>query len=420
MVVDADGTGQRTVLVGTHPENLDHPVWSPSGQSIIFTSGDSDGGGQKVHLNQVKLADGTKTELSPEKFYHISRIAWLPGKSAFIMTARKSLGCNNQLWRVTYPGAEINQISDDLSNYLDLSIASSTDSAVATQATRVSDIWMAPTSEPQKLKKITQGIEDFCWTPKGRVIYSSTATGNIDLWIMQSDGSEQRQLTVKSGVNLRPAVAPDSEHIVFMSNRTGSFQAWRMNLDGGNQMQLTDGAPKDYPAVSPDGKWVFYNTTDDWHLWRVSIDGGEPSEIARYVASHPSVSPDGKMIACIGRNELARKILVLSFESGEVLKEFSFVGWSSRIRWAADGKALTYCSVHDGTGNILEQSLDGGPPKQVLDLGEDELFDFGYSFDGQLLAITRGGWKHDAVLISDFNRSWDAGNSGRVSPMARR
>ena len=34
---------------------------------------------------------------------------------------------------------------------------------------------------------------------------------------------------------------------------------------------------------------------------------------------------------------------------------------------------------------------------------EDEVFDFGYSSDGQLLAVTRGGWQHDVVLISDLN-----------------
>ncbi|HSB12550.1 MAG TPA: winged helix-turn-helix domain-containing protein [Blastocatellia bacterium] len=419
MVVNSDGTGLRTLFVGTHPDHLDLPVWSPSDQSIICSYGSSDGGGQKVRLIQVKLADGTMKELTSDKFFHISRVAWLPDKSALIMTARKALGYNNQLWRVSYPSMESRQVTDDLSDYLDLSVASSTDSAVASQTTRVSDIWVGSSSEPQRLKKITQGINDFCWAPNGRLVYSSTLTGNIDLWIMQPDGSEQRQLTVKSGVNLRPAVPPDNRYIVFMSNRTGSFQAWRMNLDGTNQIQLTDGAAKDYSSISPDGDWVFYNTADDWHLWRVSIDGGEPVQLTPYIAARPAVSPDGKMVACVGRNESSRKLLILSSESGQLLKEFRFFGWGSRLQWRQDGKALFYCSQQNGVDTIMEQSLDGGLLQQIVDLDEDELFDFGYSADSQSFAVIRGGWHHDVVLISDFNRSWNTVNYSQVSPVPR-
>lgn len=419
MVVNSDGSGERCLLVGTHPDELDSPLWSPSGESIICACGSSDGGGQRVSLVQVKLADGTKTELTADKFFHISRMAWLPDKRAILMSANKNLGFPGQLWRVSYPAMEMTQITNDPGDYLDLSIASNADSAVATQSTRVSDIWLGPATEPERLKKITQGISDFCWTPSGRVIYSSTATGNIDLWIMQPDGSEQRQLTVKSGVNLRPAVALDGRYLVFMSNRTGTFQAWRTNLDGTNQTQLTDGAAKDYSAVSPDGKWVLYNTADDWHLWKVSIDGGEPVQLAPYVALRPSVSPDGKMIACVGRNETGRKLLILSFETGQLLREFRFVGWSSRLQWTPDSKGLIYAAQNDGIGTILEQSLDGEVPISIAEIGEDELFDFGYSFEGQLLAVIRGGWRHDIVLISDFNRTSNSGDSPEVSPIAR-
>ena len=419
MVVNSDGSGERRLLVETHPDDLESPLWSPSGESIICACGSSDGGGQRVGLIQVKLADGTKTELSADKFFHISRLAWLPDKRAILMSATKNLGLLGQLWRVSYPGMEMTQITNDPGDYLDLSIASNADRAVATQSTRVSDIWLGPATEPERLRKITQGISDFCWTPSGRVIYSSTATGNIDLWIMQPDGGEQRQLTAESGVNLRPAVATDGRYLVFVSNRTGTFQVWRMNLDGTNQTQLTNGAAKDYTAVSPDGKWVLYNTTDDWHLWKASIDGGEPVQLAPYVGLRPSVSPDGKMIACVGRDKTGRKLLILSFETGQLLKEFRFVGWSSRLQWTPDSKSLIYAAQNDGIGTILEQSLDGEAPVPIAEIGADELFDFGYSFEGQLLAVIRGGWRHDIVLISDFNRTSNSGDSPEVSPIAR-
>ena len=48
-----------------------------------------------------------------------------------------------------------------------------------------------------------------------------------------------------------------------------------MDLDGSDQIQLTTARAKIILLISPDGKWVLYNTTDDWHLWKVSIDGGD-------------------------------------------------------------------------------------------------------------------------------------------------
>ncbi len=404
IIINSDGAGERKLLVETHPNDLNLPIWSPDGGAIICAYGNSDGGSQTVGIVEVTIGDGIKKELSPDRFFHINKMAWLPDKSGLIMSARKNLAHNNQLWRVSYPGMQISQITEDLSDYMDLSIAAKTGNAVASQETRISDIWVGPSSEPQNLKKITQAINSFCWTPNGQLVYTSTASGDKNLWIMQPDGTEQRQLTNESAVDIQPAVTPDNRYIVFGSNRTGSAQFWRMDIDGSNQIQLTSGASKGDPAISPDGKWVLYNTTDDWHLWKVAIDGGEPVRLTEYFASRPSVSPDGKMIVCLTRTESKREIVILPFEGGRPLKRFDFAGLPSRLQWAADGKALIYAIERDGVTALIKQSLAGGPPKEIATFGEDELFDFGYSSDDQLLAVARGAWHHDVVLIRDLNR----------------
>ena len=134
-----------------------------------------------------------------------------------------------------------------------------------------------------------------------------------------------------------------------------------------------------------------------------AIDGGDATQLTDFVAGMPSVSPDGKTIACIGRNESKRELLVLPFEGGEPIKKLGFSGWMSRIQWTNDGKTLIYVGERNGRSAIIRQSLNGDLVEDQLNLDTDELFDFGYSVDGQSLAITRGGWLSDIVLISGLS-----------------
>jgi len=75
-----------------------------------------------------------------------------------------------------------------------------------------------------------------------------------------------------------------------------------------------------------------------------------------------------------------------------------------RWKWASDGKAVIYSAKSSARVFLMKRSLAGGAPTEVAGFEADELFDFGYSFDKQSLAVTRGGWQHDVVLISGFAR----------------
>jgi len=406
-VVKPDGTDEQTLFKTEYPNVLEAPIWSPDDKSIICSYGYSEGGGQDVSIVEVGLGSGATRVLTDVKFFRIRKMAWLPDHSAIIMCGRKNFEENNQLWHISYPKFEITQITEELSPYLDLSIAAKAGKAVASQATRQSDIWAGPANDPRNLTRITQATDEFCWTPNGRLIYPSTVSGNWDLWITQLGSTEQRQLTNDPAVDKAPAVTPDNRYIVFTSNRTGSFQLWRMNLDGSDQVQLTNRTAADHASISPDGKWIFYNTTVDWHIWKIAIDGGEPVPLIEHAAYCPAVSPDGKMVACLERSDPKNSlsISVFSIDGGQAIKRINFAGGGFsgiRIQWTPDGKALLYAVDRNGPTLLLKQKLDSeGPPQEIMDFGADSLFDFCYSPDGKLLAVTRGVWQHDIVLITD-------------------
>jgi Tol biopolymer transport system component len=239
----------------------------------------------------------------------------------------------------------------------------------------------------------------------GQIVYSSSASGDEDIWIVNADGGNPKQLTANARVNGYPSVSPDGRYIVFMSDRTGVPHIWRMNIDGSDQRQLTNGDGEQSPQFSPDGRWVVYRKVfGKATVWKVPADGGEPVQLNNENSTNPTVSPDSKLVAYRYRDENSPwRIAVASTEGGEPLKTFDLPAtFRHPLHWTPDGRALAYIDTKGGVSNIVAQPLDGGAPKQLTDFKADRIFSFAYSPDGKQLALSRGTVTSDVVLIKDF------------------
>src|SRR6266704_2615674 len=95
--------------------------------------------------------------------------------------------------------------------------------------------------------------------PGGKIVYASRGNGLGDIWTMEQDGRNQKQLTARARSNIHPSVTPDGRYIIFESTRTGgSRSTWRMDTNGGNLKQLTEGPQDNFPQSSPDGRWLVF------------------------------------------------------------------------------------------------------------------------------------------------------------------
>src|SRR5262249_32583825 len=151
---------------------------------------------------------------------------------------------------------------------------------------------------------IHDGITRFAWTPDNRLVYCSHAGGNWDIWVMNKDGSEQRQLTLDAHNDLFPTVSGDGRYIFFASDRAGAFNIWRMEIDGSRPTQLTRGGNQTLSEVTPDGQWLIYQHNlgpAEPTIWRMPATGGE-AQCLTYnlrLPQRPAISPDGRRLAYV-------------------------------------------------------------------------------------------------------------------------
>lgn len=92
---------------------------------------------------------------------------------------------------------------------------------------------------------------DPIWSPDGNSIaFVSNHTGNDEIWIMNGDGGNQRQLTFNDWQwDKRPSFSPDSTQIVYYSNISGARQVWVMNSDGSGRKNISNNAFEDWEPV---------------------------------------------------------------------------------------------------------------------------------------------------------------------------
>jgi Tol biopolymer transport system component len=130
-------------------------------------------------------------------------------------------------------------------------------------------------------------------------------SSNPDVYVINSDGTGLERLTTADGFDGYPAWSPDGSKIVFESARTGVQQVWLMNSDGSNQTQLTfDSVPKDQtPDWSPDGSKIAYTADTNppgGDIMVMNADGGDQHAITQGPHDYgPVWSPDGTKLALL-------------------------------------------------------------------------------------------------------------------------
>lgn len=409
IIADTNGENEQKIL--SRPLNLKFSAWdlswSPDGKQIAVGALINEKS-KDIQILTVDLADNSAKQLTNYEWVSISNLKWQKDSKGLVAIAvEKNADLERQIWQISFPEGKVKKLISDLNLYSSLDLSG--DEMLVTQGQYFSNIWIAPADNLTSAKQITfdmlgkqTGWNGVAWAGNEHIVYTSAVGSSETIWIMNPDGSNQKQLVLEGRINNNVSLPKDGSFVVFASNRSGKNEIWRINSDGNDLKQLTTIGENSYPNVSPDGKFIVYsslqNNVDS--LWKISADGGEPVRLTEKTLAFSAVSPDGKMIVGgYGKG----KIALISSESGEPLKTFD-APLTSNFRlgfhWTPDGNFITY---RDWKNGIWKQSINGGEPKRIENLPNEKLYGYGWSADGKTLAFSRGTVIRDVVLIKNTN-----------------
>jgi Tol biopolymer transport system component len=407
MVAKPDGSQIRHLFVTQKGRGVTGNAFSPDGTLVAFASGQSDTGEKDFGVYLADVESGNIRYASSYRWYHVRGVVWFPDQSGLLISARSKINEPQQLWKVFLSNGEVRKITDLQSQFSSISASADLSQILLTQTMLSSFLYTAQVSAPDDLQHITQASSGVAWTPEDYLVYGSQSSGISNIWSLDVDRSQPKQLTTGPSADRIPAITPDGRYIIFVSDRNGKNNLWRMNADGSDFFQLTDGDGETAPSITPDGRYVLFSSIKaGYSLWRISVEGDELAPVSEKPVINVAVSPDGANYAFRETNDGTSKIVVKRFNDGVILHEFSITEGhiSSRdVVWTRDGNALVY-AVNDANlvGNLWLQALDGSPAQRLTNYSSEQIFYFDLSRDASQWALIRGSWNVDVVHVSGF------------------
>ena len=205
------------------------------------------------------------------------------------------------------------------------------------------------------------------FSPDGnRIAFTSDRAGGDNIWTMNVDGSDAKQVTdEKFRLLNNPTWSPDGRFIAakkhFTTSRSlGTGEIWLYHTSGGSGVKLVKRPSESHqkelgePIFSPDGRYIYYtqnttpgstfiyaqnSNTELFQIKRYDMETGDIKTVAGGAggAVRPAPSPDGRYLAYVKRKRMQSMLFLKDLKSGEERVIFDHLDRDMQETWAVQG-----------------------------------------------------------------------------------
>lgn len=248
--------------------------------------------------------------------------------------------------------------------------------------------------------------------PDGRMVYGSTHEGSPEcpetvmfsegryVWpiydsydIYVTDGESHELLIGGDGYDAEATVSPDGKYVIFTSTRSGDLELWRYEMETGDLLQLTDGLGYDGGA--------FFSRDSKKIVWRASRPEGEEAETYKALLADGLVEPN------------SLNIFIADIDGSNVMQVTDLPGANWAPFFTPSGENIVFASNHHTMAeggrifDIFMIGVDGDGLQQITHSGTFDAFPM-FSYDGSkiVFASNRNVHREETRDTNIFVADW--------------
>jgi Tol biopolymer transport system component len=256
---------------------------------------------------------------------------------------------------------------------------------------------------------VVQSAQSTTSGTNGRILYQQQVHGKYQLFTVDADGTDRRQLTHGPTESLNGAWSPDGKSIVFERGWADHAGVLVMDADGSDVRVLTPTGLQGDPSFTPDGRQIVFTRTavDQYDsVWVMHADGSDARELVA-TRNHggqkcgcdldPTVSPNGKTITYVRvKGDFGKDQRLMSIGlDGTGLKRLTSRSFEVAIKhdWSPNGKLIVFTSPGDPapgkSANLWVMRPDGSHPRALTRFagGDSHAFAGSFSPDGKWIVL---------------------------------
>jgi TolB protein len=223
-----------------------------------------------------------------------------------------------------------------------------------------------------------------------QIAFASNRTGNWEIWLMDWDGSNQRQITKHGVLSILPSWSPDNERMVYTSFMRGTSDMYVINRRGGGRIRVNSGLSLNTSATfSPVSNDIAFvgSVRGNPDIYLIKDDGTNLRRLTTTssIESTPEWSPNGRQIAFTSGRSGSPQIYVMDAEGTNVRRISHEGNWNDDAVFAPDGERIAYTSRVNGRFQIRIANLVTGQSRIIAGEGSNEQPT--WSPDGQWIAF---------------------------------